>query len=61
MSLENGRLRLEHLVPTYLEVWEQDKAQPDLYYYEGKTLTHDELKQRASTTPGLTVIRLGPE
>ena len=61
MNFKGGHSRLENLAPTYLEVWEQDETKPHLYHYESETLTHDQLKDRAASMPGLTVVRIERE
>ncbi len=58
MTFRDRPIRLEQLAPGYLEVWEQDRQRPELYHYEGETLTGDALRRREDTSPGLTVIRL---
>ena len=57
MTTENRPTRLE-LAPPYLEVWEQDGGDPELYHFEGETLSTDALNRRADASPGLTVVRV---
>lgn len=49
---------LAPLAAPYLEVWEQDQSNPELYHYEGETLTDEALRRRVERSSGLTVIRL---
>ncbi len=58
MSLKALLDKLEHLAPAYFKVWRLDDNDPDLYPYEGETLTRDALNERARTKPGLTVVRI---
>jgi len=58
VTLRGRQTRLEHQVPQYLEVWEQDRQHPELYHYEGETMTGDELRRRADMSPGLTLVRI---
>ncbi len=58
MTFRDRPIRLEQLAPGYLEVWEQDRQRPELYHYEGETLTGDALRRHEDTSPGLIVVRI---
>ena len=58
MTRTDQSTRLRQLAPPYLEVWKQDSRNPELYHYEGKTLTNAALRRRADMSPGLTVVRI---
>ncbi len=58
MTHTDQSTRLKRLAPPYLEVWEQDSRNPELYHYEGETLTNAALHRRVDRSPGLTVVRL---
>ena len=47
MTLRDRPTKLKPLAPPYLEDWEQDRQHPQLYHYEGETLTRDALRRCA--------------